>query len=691
MSQREGRSLTLRKKKTHKRPVISAPQQKSSDAATAPSSNTALPTPRERRPGLADGTSDLVKRRYSTRYNQLPQFGNDDIPDMPALPGAGLKRRSQGGSPARPSSAHSSHPLRIDQQALLDPSLSHEKYVTDLLSNASEKDIQEYQQNLERIKNRNNMDLQQTLYQNRTQFIRISKEAEKLKDEMSILRGLMSDLTSTLEQSSLNTEIDNAENVAEDIPLKRRNTNRSSVANLEAMWNTQLQQLWKSVEKSQKFLPAVPGRHVILENGAWIELDSATWKPKRPIHLVLLNDHLLIASKKRKKIDPSMPQTGPAPTKNVAEECWPLGEIEVIDMASSMQNGAVKHVEEKIIASAFSVRCGGKTWTYRHDRRDMTVKNDIVTSIRKAQEDLRKANLPKAEKRMSRPELSNMLTREDNTAQAGDLTNGLNDARTKPDVVVVEVDGKQHNLRWLESQIDELDIDIALQRLDVAVAKLEKLQTISRTIQNNAAVQRLVDKKIAERASNLANTLCRELADTTSYTEVTRRITSHLIRLGFEDRARQVFLSTRSEALIQRQRQCIFDGDLHKYVFSISYVYFAIIKNTIVTYQTSFPAPTISACVTWANDHLEIFNQILLRQLSAVDHGGRAWTECVDVVWKHERAMLGEVGLDFREVIGRGLQDWREKDRNNASAAAAAAAAARSRSASRSKSRTRAG
>ena len=28
----------------------------------------------------------------------------------------------------------------------------------------------------------------------------------------------------------------------------------------------------------------------------------------------------------------------------------------------------------------------------------------------------------------------------------------------------------------------------------------------------------------------------------------------------------------------------------------------------------------------------------------------------MDVVWSHEREMLGEVGLDFREVIGRNLE-----------------------------------
>ena len=83
------------------------------------------------------------------------------------------------------------------------------------------------------------MDLKQSIYQNRTQFIKISKEAETLKSEMSNLKTLMGELTTALEQSTATA------GTATDGPSRaRKNANRSSVANLEAMWNTQLQALW---------------------------------------------------------------------------------------------------------------------------------------------------------------------------------------------------------------------------------------------------------------------------------------------------------------------------------------------------------------------------------------------------------------------------------------------------------------
>ncbi|KAK5275380.1 exocyst complex component exo84, partial [Exophiala xenobiotica] len=259
-------------------------------------------------------TSDLVKRRYSTRYNQLPDFSNIGAPPVPTLPSA-LKRRSGGGSPRRPGTGSSSRPLLVDSDTLSDPNLQPEPYVTDLLSNASESDIQEYQTNLQRLKNRNSTELQQSVYQNRTSFIKISKEAEKLKAEMAILQSLMSELTSTIGQGSTGSSNNTlSPELGHSSSQARRNANRTSVANLEQMWNVQLQALWKNIEKSQKFLPAVPGRHIVAETGNWIELDNATWKPKRPIHIVLLNDHLLIASKKRKRVDPNVPQQGPAPT-----------------------------------------------------------------------------------------------------------------------------------------------------------------------------------------------------------------------------------------------------------------------------------------------------------------------------------------------------------------------------------------
>jgi exocyst complex component 8 len=653
----EGRGLTLRKKRKD-RPTISGPQPTGASSAPRPApqqnkAGSSLAPPRER--NAPSETSDLVKRRYSTRYNQLPDFSNLDNPPVPSLPGA-LKRSSQSGSSPRRRSRPSggSHPLQVDQDALSDPNLSHERYVTNLLSNASEHDIQEYQNSLRKIKNRTSTNLQQSVYQNRTQFIKISKEAEKLKSEMQVLRGLMSDLTGALSQTNSSANGTLSPELSGSAP-SRRNPNRTSVANLESMWNIQLQTLWKNVEKSQKFLPAVPGRHIITENGAWVELDSATWKPKRPIHLVLLNDHLLVASKKRKRMDPNVPQQGPAPTKLVAEECWPLQDIDMVDMSAA----GVSQAEERAIATAITVRAGNRSLTYRSEKRDPKAKTEMMQTFRKAVEDLRKAN--KIDSPTPRDPQSDSLnyfaSRDPASAGNADILSSLSNTNSKHPEILIDVDGQKQNFRWIESQLDELDIDIALQRIDPSVASIEKLRNLIHNVpKSNTIVCELLTLKLDERANKLAAVLIRDIVDKPSFMENTKRTVSYLARLGKEDRARNAYLEARTEVLNKRSRQCVFEGDMHLYIFQLSYVYFTIIKNTVMIYQASFNKESMSAVIQWSNGHLEAFNSVLQRQMSSVEKGSKVWRECMDVVWGHERGMLRDEGLDLREVIGRGLE-----------------------------------
>ena len=76
-----------------------------------------------------------------------------------------------------------------------------------------------------------------------------------------------------------------------------------------------------------------------------------------------------------------------------------------------------------------------------------------------------------------------------------------------------------------------------------------------------------------------------------------------------------------------------------------------LIKNTILTYQQCFPPLMMSACVTWAKEHLDHFNIMLLRQLSSVRKASPTWKECIDRAKEHA-AMLDEVGMDFSEMVG---------------------------------------
>ena len=60
----------------------------------------------------------------------------------------------------------------------------------------------------------------------------------------------------------------------------------------------------------------------------------------------------------------------------------------------------------------------------------------------------------------------------------------------------------------------------------------------------------------------------------------------------------------------------------------------------------------MSACVKWAKEQVDQFNDILLRQLSNSDPGEKRWIESMNQARDHAK-MLAEVGLDFDNLIGR--------------------------------------
>lgn len=129
-----------------------------------------------------------------------------------------------------------------------------------------------------------------------------------------------------------------------------------------------------------------------------------------------------------------------------------------------------------------------------------------------------------------------------------------------------------------------------------------------------------------------------------------------LVRLGFDDSAREEFLSTRSNIIAKRHRQILFEGNLHHHIFQISFVYFTLMRNTISIYQQCFPLPTMSACVKWAKEHLDNFNKILVSQLSNVQRDSMTWRDSIKQAQEHAQ-MIDEVGLDFKGLVGLELED----------------------------------
>ncbi|KAF2861044.1 hypothetical protein K470DRAFT_199843, partial [Piedraia hortae CBS 480.64] len=674
----KSKTLSLRRRKTARHQIsarqISAPRENQNLGQLRPSTSH-LPVPGENgRPNInGDKTSNLVMRRYSTRFTgqPMPYFGDTNEP-VPALPSTFTQR---GLSPdtrdrSRDRSRSGERKSRIDMRALNDPKLNAEEYVQSVLADASAGDIRAYQNELQTVKGHTNADLQRSVYKNRTQFIKISKEADRLKSEMRILRSLMSELPGVLAHTA--NAASDTEGLTSTMSLAdRKRANRSSVANLEALWSSQLQVLWKRVEGSQKFLPAVPGRHIIAESQRWVELNAATWKTRRRVALVLLNTNLLVASeKKRNDLLQSTPnskgsrmsmfyspgasslhgsnhgQSSPspaAPTTFVAERCWALQDVSLADISSSASR------EQASMGNAINLRVGNESFTYATP--DTAEKASLVVAFRKAQEDLRKQLAEEHRKRESQlDEITSNVDRLKPLGEAAPRDTTLH----RRNSVLIDVDGRQQTLRWVEGQIDSLDIDIALQRFSDAVSRTEKLRKLARNIKGNASAQEEILASINSRAAKLASNISRQLVLNSGGMERTAENVSWLLRLGFDNLARKTYLDARMETIRLRARTLPFTGALVPYIRALAYTVFNLILMTFRTYNRSFPPVCASGVVKWALERVEEFNQDLKRQLKGVERDSEVWKLCAEGV-REQVGCLNEVAVDFGGLVEKGL------------------------------------
>ena len=117
----------------------------------------------------------------------------------------------------------------------------------------------------------------------------------------------------------------------------RRRTARSSVADLRVLYASQMQTLHTQIEGSAKFVPAIPGRHIVTEMDDIAMLNSATFRVEHSVKFVLLDDAVLVARKRTRR--------GANRPLYVAEKSWPLNDILVLDTKDTPSEfGFVYHV-----------------------------------------------------------------------------------------------------------------------------------------------------------------------------------------------------------------------------------------------------------------------------------------------------------------------------------------------------------
>jgi hypothetical protein len=270
----------------------------------------------------------------------------------------------------------------------------------------------------------------------------------------------------------------------------------------------------------------------------------------------LLNDHLLIAAEKKSRTDgpgQSSRDKKSAGKEWAAQKCWPLQEVQMADLSSRANPSAQ---EGKGASNAINIRVGPESFTYAVYQAEASEKSALLSTFRKTLEDLRKnTEAETGERGRAQDSVNYFATRDLNILKKTDLMESLSEtAANNRASMFVDVDGKQQNIRWVESQLDDLDIEIALQRFEDAVKKVERLKSLAKNIRGNAMAQGIVTFKVNERAGKLANVLIKHLVENNSWISSVKQHVTWVVRLGFEDRAREAYLDARSEVIKQRSR-----------------------------------------------------------------------------------------------------------------------------------------
>ncbi|CCG83919.1 protein of unknown function [Taphrina deformans PYCC 5710] len=577
---------------------------------------------------------DRIKKRLSTKIgtpmlqtsshmplpsNALQNINAANRIHIPREPQATVTSKSQG---TRPS---------YDPNVFNDPDFNAESYVKEMLATATPAELDSFFQSLQDSKDSTNTALQNNVYHNYREFISVSKEISTLESDMASIRGLLNDLR------GITTSLQNDSTVVEEDVSRSagRRGARNSIIDFNQLNKTHLKALWTQVEGAQKFLPADEGRRIVRESGAWVELNAATWRAKDKVHMVLLNDHLLLAVKKHKP--------GGTGQRLVAQRCFPLPEIKMRlfqdeEMQSAVSISVIAN-KEKFVFKADSQ--DEKQAMYLAFNREVAELQAVQQRDDKGDKRLTGSHDTSRDSRIKR--LSRRLSKNPGLQRNGSISQAGKDSNETID------------LTWVQERMDDLDQRIAHREYREAVRSVLRGRALVSAAGSEDLAADLTALRLDERTDRLAGMLCDELGDESYKSKVVKELVSYLVAIDRTDAARDTFLAARSALIRKRARGVMFEGDLSLYIADLALVHFTLIRNTTTIYRTSFTSPSeMSGLVAWAKTEVEAFVDLFVRQLYGNETDSVVYRDALDAVSK-QIAVLRDVGLDFAFVVESAL------------------------------------
>ncbi|KAH3667623.1 hypothetical protein OGATHE_003146 [Ogataea polymorpha] len=609
---------TKNAKKTFTPAKISAPIIENADSEH--SAPVQKQPPKQRRPHKIDNSG--VNRRFSVKLNpqETQTVQKAALSQFPPLPEGAEAAVSE----TRQQTALDSSALLTDLSA---ESFDAVPYVQGYLKDANATKIDQFARDLSDLASSNDGDVKHTITQSFNQVLTVSRTMVEAEGVLEELKGPAMKLNEILSSQ--------AEEAQEKMDNGSNKDNRRSVLLLEKKWASNLNSLFKEVEGAQKFVSAIPGRHVVAESRRWGELNAITCKPIRPAHLIILNDHLLVATRKR---------TGDR-KKTVATQCWPLRDLVISKAANAGEH-------------TLSLKINGMVFLFQTD--SLNEYNKIVSHLRAAKDELPSATeLEKAKQKDLTESVSRLsMTHErlsKNSDYLHDLTTKLNHRRSRS----LDLNDKNstQNLNTVDEGLMNIELYLGHHKYVEAVGFLTRVSDQIDRLQNQspdeqfALLLKLKKLKWENLKERLVKLLSWEIGNPLSSSREIMETVDLFQMIHMEEKARDLVLESKSNQLDKLVSQLKFEGDVKKYILQMSLIYFTFIKNTYLLYEQCFRETGQKVIfVGWMNEKIAAYNKLFRRQLMDYSEQSELYRNCVKIS-QLQSISLRKIGINVDHLL----------------------------------------
>eukprot|EP01133_Synstelium_polycarpum_P013718 gene13718-16172_t len=173
-------------------------------------------------------------------------------------------------------------------------------------------------------------------------------------------------------------------------------------------------------------------------------------------------------------------------------------------------------------------------------------------------------------------------------------------------------------IQWLTTVPHELDRAIEQREYGDAIDVVEKsINSKVEIVMQTHPLKEQIDTRIKSLTESLIDQLRSQILKPKQIKETI----DWLVRLGQSDKAKSIFLESRSTAIQQAIKKVNISGDLVRYIGELTRIIFSSINTTSNDYLNAFPeAYMTSGLVEWVIHELELIADIFNRQVLIIDN-----------------------------------------------------------------------